>query len=333
MKIWFDISNSPHVLMFHKLIHQLEKEGHTIMITARPLANTIALLEQYSLKYEVVGIHYGKNLRNKIFGYPVRVIQLYNHLKNKKPDLAVSQSSFHSPLVAALLRIPSIYTNDNEHAFGNRIAFLFASKIMVPESFPFKKRMKHVYAYPGIKEGMYLWDDMEHYQHERKINNNDADTIYIRPEPATAQYYNARNNFLDELILSLCNHHKVVILTRDLHQKNHYENLSNEIMVPDQPISIEKIIRFGKLFIGAGGTMTRELALLGIPTVSVYQSELLKVDELLIEQKIMKYEPNLTSEKIDSILSNNANHQSRESLKIKGKEAFQLFKQKILEYA
>ena len=319
--------------MFHKLIHELEKEGHSIFITARPLANTIALLEQYGLHYEMVGIHYGKNIIKKIMGYPIRVLQLYQHLKKIKPDLAVSQSSFHSPLVAALLRIPSIYTNDNEHAFGNRISFFFASKILVPESFPFKKRMKRVFAYPGIKEGMYLWDDMERYRQERNSNKLEADTIYIRPEPSTAQYYHAPNNFMDELILTSSKRHKVVVLPRDERQKTHYRNLSNKISVPEKPVSMDQIMKSGKLFIGAGGTMTRELALLGVPTVSVYQSDLLKVDELLIEDKIMRYDPKLTSDKIDSILSDQTSHQALDILKEKGKEAFNLFKQKILEYA
>ncbi len=333
MKIWFDISNSPHVLMFYKLIRQLENEGHTIIITARPLANTISLLEQYGLKYETVGIHYGKKIRNKIIGYPVRVIQLYKHLKNKNLDLAVSQSSFHSPMVATLLRIPSIYTNDNEHALGNKIAFLFASKILIPESFPFKNKMKHTYVYPGIKEGMYLWDDMERFQYERKSNISQRDTIYIRPEPSTAQYYNAQNNFLDDLILNLSSRHKIVVLTRNEQQNNHYKKLSTNIIVPEKPLPIDIIIKKGKLFIGAGGTMTRELALLGIPTVSVYQSKLLKVDELLIEYKILFFEPQLTSDKVDYILNNRISEQSRITFKEKGKEAFYMFKHKILEYA
>ena len=127
MRIWFELSNSPHVNLFSKLIKELEFAGHEIIITARPLANTIDLLDQKGLKYTIVGIHYGKNLFNKIIGFPIRIFQLVMFLKNKNIDLAVSQSSFHSPIVARILGIPSIYTNDNEHALGNIPAFYFAT--------------------------------------------------------------------------------------------------------------------------------------------------------------------------------------------------------------
>ena len=125
MRIWFDLSNSPHINMFHDLIRELESEGHEVIITCRPLANTVDLLVQHKLEHTIVGEHYGKNIFRKIFGYPIRIWQLVSFLRNKNIDVAVSQSSFHSPMVARILRKPSIYTNDNEHALGNIPCFIF----------------------------------------------------------------------------------------------------------------------------------------------------------------------------------------------------------------
>ena len=137
MRIWFDLSNSPHINMFAAMIHDLEKE-HEVIITCRPLANTIDLLELHGFSYTVVGVHYGGKLRAKLFGYPVRVMQLRQFLAPKRIDVAISQSSFHSPLVARLLGVRSIYMNDNEHAMGNIPSFLCADKIMVPSTCPLK---------------------------------------------------------------------------------------------------------------------------------------------------------------------------------------------------
>src|SRR5688572_23006072 len=142
MRIWFDLSNSPHINMFHDLIRDLEADGNDVVITCRPLANTIDLLKQKQLEFTVVGEHYGKNLYKKIFGYPIRVMQLEGFLNDKNIDLAVSQSSFHSPVVARLLGKPSIYTNDNEHAMGNIPCFKFADKVMIPENLPVQKIVK-----------------------------------------------------------------------------------------------------------------------------------------------------------------------------------------------
>ena len=69
MRIWIDISNSPHVNMFYSLIKELESEGHQIIITSRPLANTIALLDQKGLQHTTIGEHYGKDFLKKVFGF------------------------------------------------------------------------------------------------------------------------------------------------------------------------------------------------------------------------------------------------------------------------
>ena len=35
MKIWFDADNGPHVLIMKPLVRELERRGHTILVTAR----------------------------------------------------------------------------------------------------------------------------------------------------------------------------------------------------------------------------------------------------------------------------------------------------------
>ena len=114
MKIWFDISNAPHINLFKDLIKELESEGHEIVVTCRPLSNTVSLLDLHNIKYTIIGKHYGKDFLKKIMGYPIRVWQLQKFIKPLGVDVAISQSSFHSPVAARLLGIPSIYMNDNE---------------------------------------------------------------------------------------------------------------------------------------------------------------------------------------------------------------------------
>jgi predicted glycosyltransferase len=67
--------------MFYQLIKELEADGHEVIITSRPLANTIALLNQKGLIHTPIGEHYGKYIVKKRFGYPIRVSQLYRFLK------------------------------------------------------------------------------------------------------------------------------------------------------------------------------------------------------------------------------------------------------------
>lgn len=338
MRIWFELSNSPHINMFYDLIKELESEGHNVIITSRPLANTLELLAQKGLEHTVVGKHYGKNIFKKIFGYPIRVFQLVQYLKLHKPDLAISQSSYHSTLASWIVGIPSIYTNDNEHALGNIPSFLFASKILLPVNMSIKKT-KWIIAphklirYPGLKEGIFLWIKNKYITAQRLLNTHSRTTIFIRTEPQTAQYYNGKLNFLDDIIIALQNKYDITILTRNDSQYNHYRNpLFSSTNVPFKPLTFEEVASNCTLFIGAGGSMTREVAMLGIPTISVYQEALLDVDRLLIAKGLTWHEPNLTVEKVENYLSQLANKSPDSELMEQGQEAYKLFKNQILSF-
>jgi predicted glycosyltransferase len=318
--------------MFQEIIDQLEKKGHSVLITSRPLANTVDLLNRAGMKHTIIGKHYGKNILLKIMGYPIRIFELWKFLKQKNIDLAISQSSFHSPITAYLLRIPSIYTNDNEHAMGNIPSFYFATKIMIPENFKFdnisnyNKIINKTIKYPGIKEGIYLWKKADAINGNDNENKNNKIKIYIRPEPQTAQYYNGDKNFLDEFIIELKDDYNINILPRNKNQESHYSNiLFKNIKVIKTPLSFEEIAKDCSIFVGAGGSMTREMAMIGIPTISVYQEELLAVDKLLLEKNMMIHDPKLNATKMKHYINTFKNKPANMELMDMGKNAFDLF--------
>jgi predicted glycosyltransferase len=111
MRIWIELANSPHINMFAAMIRDLERE-HEVVITCRPLANTVDLLDLHGIKYTVVGIHYGGRLSAKLLGFPIRVMHLRDFLAGRNIDVAISQSSFPAPVAARLLRVRCIYLND-----------------------------------------------------------------------------------------------------------------------------------------------------------------------------------------------------------------------------
>jgi predicted glycosyltransferase len=125
----------------------------------------------------------------------------------------------------------------------------------------------------------------------------------------------------------------VTVLARDKTQFIHYsQKRFNHIRLPETPLSFDQIATSCTLFIGAGGSMTRELALIGVPTISVYQSDLLDVDEILISRGLMIHDPKLTAEKVYDYLKNIQNtHASSELMDI-GKSAYQLFKKEIYAF-
>jgi predicted glycosyltransferase len=334
VSVWFDISNSPHVNIFKALIRDLESE-HEVVITARPLANTVELLDLYGLSYEVVGRHYGASKLRKAWGYPVRVAQLYGCLRGRRPDVAISHSSFHSPLVARLLGIPSIYMNDNEHTLGNVPACLSASRVLIPEFLDPRafRRLgaspRKLAQYPGVKEGFYL----SHAGLSRSQALTSArPRIYLRPEPWTALYYDGAVGFLDGLLEGLAGRADVVLLPRGADQAERYgSSRFDGVDVASRPIPLEDIVPACDLFIGAGGTMTREMAVMGVPTISVYQSDLLAVDRHLIEIGAMIHDPGLTADKALAHLNETGRRPPDERLLEKGRAAYALVKETLLD--
>jgi uncharacterized protein len=337
MKIWFDLSNSPHINMFAALIRDLER-SHEVIITCRPLANTIDLLDLHQFKYSVIGSHYGGKLAAKVFGFPVRVAQLTRFLASRQIDVAISQSSFHSPVVSRLLGVRSIYMNDNEHAMGNVPAFLCANTIMVPEFLGMEKLRKQfanprkVLHYPGVKEGIYLWElDERLGKAAAASRNRTRRKVYVRPEPWTAQYYKGSRNFMDDLLLGMKDHVDIVLLPRGTAQGTHYRDARfSGIEIVTTALDIADIAPDCDLFIGAGGTMTREMAVLGVPTISVYQDELLDVDRYLLEVGAFTHLPALTAPEALGVLARAQQRPPNRELLEKGRAAYELVKNTLL---
>ena len=329
--IWFDITNSPHVIIFEELIKELQKK-HNVVITTRNLANTIDLLKLKNIEYVEIGGHAGAGLFHKLWSFPKRVISLYKFLNDIKIDIAISQSSFYSPITAWLLRKPSIYMNDNEHAKGNWISFLFATKTLIPEFLEklSKKQKWHwltkIVFYNGTKECIYLKNIKK-----KDMNIKNKKDIYVRPEPWTAQYYKGKKFFLDNTILNLSKDYTVHLLPRGEAQAKHYKQSKfNKIIIEEKAISLEDIINNCDLFIGAGGTMTREIAIMGIPTISIYQDKLLEVDNFLISNGFMVHKKELNIKFINDFI-NTANKSNNKILLKKGQEAYNLIKKTIFE--
>lgn len=335
MKIWIDLTNSPHINFFQPFIEIWKSKGEEIIITSRKLANTIELIEQNGWRHKEIGGHVGKNLIKKIFYFPLRVLSLIKYLRTNKPDIAISHSSFYSPVAAFLLNIPSLYINDNEHAKGNYLAFLFATLVIFPEALK-KLYSSRIYGllskiefYPGIKEGIYL-SQKDIFRKVKSISN--GKNIFIRLEPSTAQYYRGNSSNLDSSIRDLSKKYFIYLLPRNRDQIQHFEKLNlKNVKILSKSLSLEEIYEKCDIFIGAGGSMTREFAVLGVLTFSTYQGELLAVDKYLISSDAM-FHTSVISDKL-IIDFQNKKVFANEFVFDKGKIAFNRINDLVYEYA
>ena len=102
MKIWRNLT--PHINLFSG--YQELGRAHEVLVTARPLANTIDLSSFAGIAHTVVGKHYGADVsQNSGYRQSGSIVAL---LKDKKID-AVSQSSFHCPWWPGFRGAPDLY--------------------------------------------------------------------------------------------------------------------------------------------------------------------------------------------------------------------------------
>ena len=282
MKIWLDITNAPHVIFFLPFIKKWKLNNYEIIITTRDYSNTIDLLKKHNLNYTLIGKHGGKNSFLKILNFFNRVFLLFKFLRNKKICVGISHSSFYQPIASKLISIPCIYINDNEHAYGNYFAFPFASVILLPESLQnlYKIFTNKIMFYPGVKEGIYLSQmDLS----PKKANKSIKKVIY-RPGPWLAQYHDSRKSNDNNIIKYLYKNYDLTLIPRDKNQYEFYSDLYSSINVVNGVLSLDQIYLNYDMFVGSGGTMTRELAVLGVPSYNNYSGNKLKVD-MYLEKK------------------------------------------------
>src|SRR5450631_1668164 len=68
MRVWIDLTNSPHVLVMRPLIECLQEDGHEVRVTARDFAQTLELCERLGVEHTAIGHHRGEGLAAKAGG-------------------------------------------------------------------------------------------------------------------------------------------------------------------------------------------------------------------------------------------------------------------------
>ena len=155
--------------------------------------------------------------------------------------------------------------------------------------------------------------------------------IFIRPQPWSAQYYRGEKNFIDSLLLELKDNFKICLLPRGAEQVSYSRQMFFcVIKIPEKCFGLSDIMQSCSLFIGAGGTMTREAAVLGVPTISIYQDDLLDVDRFLLDKGAMVYNKNLTAVYVLDFIANVTKKPVDKELMLKGREAYSLIMNTLL---
>lgn len=292
MRLWIDLANSPHVPFFKALAERFKAEGHEIEITAREFAETIPLAQAAGFAPQVVGVHGGREVSAKAGTLVSRAWALMKWARRRKFDLAVSHNSYSQILASRGLRIKTVTLMDYEHQPANHLAFRFASRIIVPASFPsrrlraFGARVGKVRRYHGTKEDVYLADFQPDPAFAERLCElgvkPDNVLVLMRPPAHDALYHRFQNTLFDEALTMLAGKANVILLPRNEAQRAAYAERG--VIVPATPLDGANLIAASDLVISAGGTINREAAALGVPAASIYAGKWAAVDEELVKE-------------------------------------------------
>jgi len=137
VRVWIDVTNSPHVVIFRPLIERIRARGHEVVVTAREFAQTIGLLERFGIEHVSVGSHGGGSRRGKALAMAGRSRDLIRFARTERFDLAVAHGSTDQPIAARLAGTPQVSMFDYEYAatmhhWNGRLA----TRVLVPAAIP-----------------------------------------------------------------------------------------------------------------------------------------------------------------------------------------------------
>jgi predicted glycosyltransferase len=300
MRIWIDLSNSPHPLLFRPIARRLQERGHTVAITARDNAQTVELARERWPDVEVIGGVSPKGRLDKARTIGGRAAALRRWAAAERPDVALSHNSYAQIVAAGSLRVPVVTAMDFEHQPANHLAFRLAKSVLLPAALcgsavwrqGATARKTHFYS--GLKEEVYLADFRPDSDvlHGLGIALGPGETLVVaRPAPDRAAYHPFENPLFVDCVKTVLRDGRttVVVLPRHPDQADLLEHLAlPRCAVVRAAVDSRSLMSVADLMIGAGGTMTREAALMGVPTLSLFAGHRPAVDRWLQDRGMLR---------------------------------------------
>jgi predicted glycosyltransferase len=295
VRIWIDLSNSPHPLLFAPVARRFEALGHEVLLTARDNAQTVELARERWHDVEVIGGPSPHARASKGRHLADRVRRLASWARVERPDAAISHNSYAQIVAARALGIRTVTAMDYEHQPANHIAFRLADSVLLPAVLARTNvgRMgatrRKTRFYDGLKEEVYLGDFRPDpgVLAAAGVDRVDGTVVIVaRTPPSGALYHRSGNPLFAEVLRVVCKEGKArcVVLTRRPEQRRELIALGlPNVVFPEGAVDARSLMYASDLVIGAGGTMTREAAFIGVPTLSLFSGRTPEVDRWLEE--------------------------------------------------
>lgn len=263
MKIWYDASAGKHIRYGAAIARQLRKSGHKVIFTTREHPDTLALAKTIGEIPLIIGRYDPTSTSTRLEESAKRVIEFSKLFKGSVPDVAINSQSVELCRVAFGLSIPTIMTADTPYAEAvNRLTIPFANIIVASNAIPariFKRYgARRIVQFNGVDE--VAW--MQNFEASRKFEIGKP-LIVVRQMESKASYALGKVDFTEKLAKKLGRLGKVFFLPR------YRTGTVNGLLPSETFVDTAELVNNADLVVGVGGTIGREAALQGVPSIVV----------------------------------------------------------------
>ena len=300
LKIWFDILTPKQVMFFRRAATLLRNSGHDVLCTSRQYREAVELAKIKKLDLTLVGSHGGADRYEKLRQSASRTHELAEVVERFSPDAAVTFSSPEGARVAYGLGIRHIGFNDSPHAEAvARLTVPLMSRLLCPWVVPHSAwsgygiAKKDIVRYRALDPAAWLKHD------ETPEAVQGKKTILLRLEESKASYIADKRlgtgKMIDDFVDELWQSADIMALCRYPDQIAEVEaRYGSRVQVLKDVVDGTALVKSAQLFVGAGGTMTAEAALLGKPTISIAPLQFY-VEKYLLSSGLVKKAANTRS--------------------------------------
>jgi len=276
LKIWIDILTPKQLLFSEQIIKKLGNK-HKFLCTSREYREVTKLAEIRDFDLVLYGKHGGGDQKAKLQANIDRMEKIYRKIDKFSPDMTISFCSPEAARISFGLGIRHVAFCDSPHADAvMRLTLPLIQKLLIPDVIPknefskFGINKKDIVSYKAIDAVV---------TNKRKINqeaslpfkNNKRKNILIRLVEEEASYASKPNKIIPIIrqVIKEYSKENIVILGRYTKQiQNLQKIIGKKVKIIEMSFDGKHLLNNTDIFIGSGGAMTAESALLGIPTIS-----------------------------------------------------------------
>jgi hypothetical protein len=263
MKVWYDACTGKHVRYGVAIARHLRMLGHEVILTTRSHPDTLPLAKLLKEEFINVGKYDPTSLLSRLRESSKRQLLFCQMFKENKPDIAISHQSIELCRVAFGLGIPNIATHDTPHAdAANKLTMPLIDFLVVSKALPTRHikgyKIKKICRFDGVDEVAWIKNFKPEIKYDYK-----RPLIVIREFQTKASYVEGKTDLTKSLTKKLTSLGNVLFLSR--YQRRPEKGL----IIPKEFIDSASLVAQADLVISIGGTIAREAALQGTPTIII----------------------------------------------------------------